>query len=192
MTYPVRPVRHGVQSVEPERGGRRFPALLGIAGLVATAGCQGPVDNGAVSGEQPAKAAVAVEMSTWGKRVTWKDGLAIEVSAPVVCTPGQFASPPSIERAMRFTVTVANDAAEAFETAGLGVGGTARFDGQKAQPVFDANGDCGHGGIESSTVLPGSTFTYAVAFAVSAQQGEMRLVFQPDSGANKAIFVGQA
>lgn len=189
MTHPAWPIRHVSQ---PERGGRRFLALTGVAGLVAVGGCQSAADNGAVSEEQPAKAVVAVETSTWGKRITWQDGLAVEVSAPVACTPGRFASPPSIERAMRFTVTVANDAAEAFETAVLGVGGDARFDGRKAQPVFDANGDCGHGGMESSTMLPGKTFTYAVAFAVGAQQSEMRLVFRSDSGADKAIFVGQA
>ncbi|MFB9909364.1 hypothetical protein [Allokutzneria oryzae] len=133
------------------------------------------------------------QTSTWGKRHTWKDGLAVEVSAPAACTPGQSSAPSNIERAVKFTITVTNGTDKPFDAALLTVGGDAQFNGRKAEAVFDHSGGCGgNGGFESATVLPGKTYTYETSYAVGAQPGEMQLALRPSFTADKAVFIGQA
>ncbi|KOX20227.1 hypothetical protein ADK67_30640 [Saccharothrix sp. NRRL B-16348] len=129
---------------------------------------------------------------TWGQRYTWAGGLAVEVSAPVSCVPKQRGSGPDVVRAAKVTVTVINGTDEPFDLAVFSFGGEAQFDGRKAEAVFDSNGPCGGGGMESATVLPGKTYAYDVAFAVGAQAGELQITLQPDFGSDKAVFVGVA
>ncbi len=143
-----------------------------------------------VAGETPKQEATG-EAPTWGKRYTWANGLAVDVAAPVACTPGEYAAPQNIARAVKFKITVTNGTSAAFETALMSVGGDAQFNGQKAERVFDSGGGCG-GGFESVTVLPGKTYTYDVAYSVGAQPGEMQLVFEPSFSSGKAAFVGLA
>ena len=128
---------------------------------------------------------------TWGERHTWANGLSVDVEAPVACTPGQYAAPQNIARAVKFKVTITNGTGAAFETALMSMGDDAQFNGQKAERVFDSGGGCG-GGFESATVLPGKTYTYEAAYSVGAQPGEMQLVFEPTFNSDKAAFVGQA
>lgn len=143
-----------------------------------------------VGGEAPTQEAL-VQPPTWGKRYTWANGLAVEVAAPVACTPGEYAAPQNIARAVKFKVTVTNGTGAAFETALMSMGDDAQFNGQKAERVFDSGGGCG-GGFETVTVLPGKTYTYEAAYSVGAQPGEMQLVFEPTFNSDKAVFVGQA
>ena len=143
-----------------------------------------------VAGETPQQEAVA-QTPSWGKRYTWANGLAVEVAAPVACTPGQFSVPSNIVRAVKFKVTITNGMPAAFETALLTLGDDAQFNGQKAERIFDSNGGC-DSTFDSATVLPGKTYTYEVAYAVGAQPGEMQLVFEPSFNSDKAAFVGQA
>lgn len=128
---------------------------------------------------------------TWGERHTWANGLSVDVGAPVACTPGQYAVPQNIARAVKFKVTITNGTGAAFETALMSMGDDAQFNGQKAERVFDSSGGCG-GGFESATVLPGKTYTYEAAYSVGAQPGEMQFVFEPAFNSDKAVFVGKA
>ena len=128
---------------------------------------------------------------TWGQRYTWANGLAADVSAPTPCTPGQYAAPSNITRAIKVTVTVTNGTDRPFETGLLSFGGDAQFNGRNAEKVFDSSGDCG-GGSENATVLPGKAYAYDTAFSVGAQPGELQITLQPDFGSDKAVFVGQA
>lgn len=130
--------------------------------------------------------------TTWGKRYTWPDGLAVEVSVPAACKPSKYASPDNIQRAVKVTVLITNGSAEPFDAAMLTFGGDAQFAGKTAEKVFDSAGGCGAGGLDSGTVLPGKTFTYEVALSVGAAPGELQLVFEPHFGGDKAVFVGQA
>ncbi|MCP3800871.1 hypothetical protein NLX83_16520 [Allokutzneria sp. A3M-2-11 16] len=133
-----------------------------------------------------------VEQLTWGKRHTWRDGLAVEVSAPAACTPGPYAAPAKIARAVKFTVTVTNGTDKPFETAVLSVGSDAQFDGRTAEAVFDHSGGCGgNGGFGSATVLPGRTYTYDVSYSIGAEPGEMQLTLRPSFVADKAVFTGR-
>lgn len=147
------------------------------------------LDQGAVS-ETPKQEAPG-EPPTWGKRYTWENGLSVDVAAPVACTPGEFAAPQGIVRAVKFNVTITNSTSAAFETALLSLGNDAQFNGQKASRVFDSGGGC-TSTVDNATVLPGKTYTYEVSYSVGAQPGEMQLVFEPSFNSEKAVFVGQA
>ncbi|GGU64491.1 hypothetical protein [Lentzea flava] len=147
------------------------------------------LDQGVVS-ETPKQQAL-VDPPTWGKRFTWANGLSVEVAAPVACTPGQYAAPQDIARAVKFKVTITNGTSAAFETALLSLGNDAQFNSQKVSKVFDSNGDC-NSTVDNTTVLPGKTYTYEVAYSVGAERGEMQLVFEPTFNSDKAVFVGQA
>lgn len=142
-----------------------------------------------VAGETAGQDAVT-ETPTWGKRHTWANGLSVDVSAPVACTPGQYAAPPNIARAVKFEITITNGTSAAFETALLSVGTDAQFNGQKADMVFDSSGGC-DSTFDSATVLPGKTYTFHVAYSVAAQPGEMQLVFEPTFNSDKVAFIGQ-
>jgi len=151
----------------------------------------GDVNQGQVGapGETAKQDAIA-ESPTWGKRYSWANGLSVDVAAPVACTPGQYAAPANIARAVKFEITITNGTSAAFETALMSVGTDAQFNGQKADMVFDSSGGC-DSTFDSATVLPGKTYTFHVAYAVGAQPGEMQLVFEPTFNADKAAFVGQ-
>ncbi|GAA2793389.1 hypothetical protein [Crossiella cryophila] len=157
---------------------------------------QGSTNQGQVSDGDPGKAKPVdnpppAEAPTWGKRYTWKDGLAVEVAKPIACKPGKFSSPSTVDRAAKFTVTVVNGTKEAVETSLLLGLSDAQFDGREAKPISDFNGPCGTG-TDTGTVLPGKSFSYEVAYAVGAKPGEMQLAFQPGFGRDKAVFVGPA
>ena len=192
-------------------GSKKILAAIGVvlcvAGVAITVSVQsstaekldeifsGTTNNGQVSAsgtEQPAAAqAPAAESPTWGKRYTWQDGLAVDIAAPEACTPSQYAAPQDVVRAVKFTIVITNGTNKPFETATLSFGSDAQFAGKKAESIFDSNGGCGSG-FESSTVMPGKTFTYEQAFSVGAEPGEMQLVLQPTFGSDKAVFTGPA
>ncbi|NUT52961.1 MAG: hypothetical protein HOV94_37590 [Saccharothrix sp.] len=158
----------------------------------------GSAGQGQVSGDADVAAPVEQQSDaargtpTWGQRYTWDSGLAVEVSAPTPCVPGEFAAPSGIARAAKVTVTVTNGTDKPFDAAVLSFGSDAQFDGRKADTVFDSNGPCGAGGLANATVLPGKTYAYDVAFAVGAEAGELQIALQPDFTSGKAVFVGQA
>jgi hypothetical protein len=169
-----------------------------VAGLViALSACSPTVNKGDVSNasgkpatEQPVSA--KAETPTWGKRYKWPDGLAVEVSPPTACKPGQYAVPTEIKRAVKFKILIVNDTKNPFEAGQLSIGSDAQFNGAKAENIIDPQGACGNGGIESATILPGKTYSYEVAYAVAPAPGELQLAFEPVFGADKAVYVGQA
>lgn len=159
-------------------------------------GCAAPAqEEGRVS---PGSAAAPAEeqaddgTATWGERYTWPDGLAVEVSEPVACKPGEMAMPQGIKRAVKVTVTVINGTEEEFNAGALSIGTEAQFDGAAAEDVFDSGGGCGPGLDMGGTVLPGKTFRTEMAFSVGKNPGELQLVLQPTFNADKAIYVGKA
>jgi hypothetical protein len=172
---------------------------LGVVGIIVTvvaqnAAVQGFNDalNGATNPSQHATGGSTAPSLAWDKTYTWSDGLAVTVAAPVACTPGQYALPGQVARAVKFTVAITNGARQSFDAMQLTVGGDAQFNGQSVQVVIDSGGPCGDGGMDAATVLPGKSYRYDVAYAVAAQPGDMQLVFQPSFGADKAVFAGRA
>lgn len=167
-------------------------SLALVASCATPRSSEGAVSPGSGTAEAPAAAAEPeTKIATWGERYTWPDGLAVEVSAPKPCKPSEYSIPQKVERAVKVTIRVTNGTKEPFNAGVLAVGGDAQFAGKKAESVFDSSGECG-GGLDSATVLPGKDFEMSQAFAVGAQTGELQLVLQPNFGAAKAIFVGQA
>ncbi|WP_162830088.1 hypothetical protein [Amycolatopsis palatopharyngis] len=193
-------------------GSKRVLAIIGtalcVAGIAITVVVQqqaveeldgilnGETNQGKVSDASSEPEAEQQQASagalTWGKRYTWDNGLAVEISAPTACTPSEYAMPQDVVRAVKFTVTVVNGTEEAFDAMMLSVGGDAQFNGSTAEAIFDSNGECGDGGMEAATVMPGKTFTYEAAYSVGEQPGEMQLALQPNFGGDKAVFSGQA
>jgi hypothetical protein len=168
--------------------------VAGLA-LVLLAACTpqaGKVSDPPSGTKASAASKAPAEHPTWGKRFTWPDGLAVEVSAPAACKPGEFAQPEGVKRAVKFKVNIVNGTDKPVDAATLTIGGDAQFGGAKSETVFDSSGTCGDGGLETATVLPGKTYSYEVAFSVGAQPGEMQLTFDPNFGKDKAVFVGQA
>ncbi|MET0236385.1 MAG: hypothetical protein ABW224_17185 [Kibdelosporangium sp.] len=173
----------------------RFAAAIALA-VVLLSACTpkpGAVSDasGAAKQAPPAQSAAPAENPTWGKRFTWPDGLAIEVSAPAACKPGEYSFPDGVKRAAKFKVVVVNDTKKSFDVAMLTVGSDAQFAGAKSEKVFDSDGPCKDSGLATSTVLPGKTFSFEITYAVGAEPGEMQLSFQPDFTSPKAIYVGQ-
>jgi hypothetical protein len=155
-------------------GSKRLLAIIGTCLCVAGIAITVVVQDQAVEGEAT-EGDAAAEALTWSKRYTWDNGPAVEISAPVECTPSEFSMPQDIERAVKFTVTVINDTAEAFDPMMLSMGGDAPLNSAATEQIFDSNGDCGGGGMESATVMPGKTYTYDAAYSVGAEPGEMQL-----------------
>lgn len=189
-------------------GTRKVLAIVGVAlcvlAIVLTVVAQqaavkeldkilnGDVNQGQVGAPgETAKQNALAENPTWGKKYSWANGLSVDVAAPVACTPGRFASPSNITRAVKFEITITNGTSAAFETALMSIGSDAQFNGQKADMVFDSSGGC-DSTFDSATVLPGKAYTFHVAYSVGAQPGEMQLVFEPTFNSDKAAFVGQA
>jgi hypothetical protein len=167
----------------------RFAAAIALAVVLLSACTPKPGTVSDSSGS--ATSAAPAENPTWGKRFTWPDGLAIEVGAPAACKPGEFAFPEGIKRAAKFTVLVVNDTKKPFEVGLLTVGNEAQFAGAKAEKVFDSGGPCKDTGLDTTTVLPGKTYSFDITYAVGAEPGELQMTFQPDFTSAKAIYVGQ-
>lgn len=175
-------------------------ALAALAALLALTACKLPhdVNTGTVTDAtgQPAAVQAPAEQKpapTWGQRYTWPDGVAVEISKPEPCKPGKYAAvPANVERVVKFTVTIVNGTPNPYSAGTIAAWGDAQHAGRKAETVFDSNGSCGGGGIETATVMPGKTYSYDVAYAVGKNPGEMQLTMQPSLTADKAVFTGQA
>jgi hypothetical protein len=170
-------------------------AAVGFA-VLTTAGCLDEAGKGSVSDASGAKAAAAgasedSSTATWGKRYTWPDGLAVEISKPVTCKPGEYSSPQHPKRAVKLTLLVINGTKEQFDPGTFTFGTDAQFDSSKAQMLFDSDGGCG-GDPESTTILPGKSYKTTLSFVVGAKQGELQVVLQPKFDSAKAVFVGNA
>ncbi|MFB9687720.1 hypothetical protein [Amycolatopsis plumensis] len=176
----------------------RTSLVAAAAAVLLLAGCGSPpVNTGSVSpasGGAPASAAAAdaKKPPTWGERYTWPNGVAIEVTQPAGCKPGQYAQPPNIERAVTLQVTVTNGSDKPFDATLLSTA-QAQFGGAHADAVFDSNGKCKNSTMNgAATVLPGKTLKLDMSFAVGKDPGELQIELQPDFVGDKAVFVGQA
>lgn len=178
-------------------GTKRILALIGVALGIAAIAITVSVQQATVeefdeifNESGSASDASDGEPSGWGEKFTWKSGVAIEVSKPAECQPGEFAMPEKVDRAVKVTVTVVNGSDEAINTVDLAPSGDAMFNDKKAEAIFDSDGDCGEG-IDSTTVLPGKTYEFDAGYAVGSKAGELQLVVDPMFG-QQAVFVGKA
>lgn len=162
----------------------------------ALAGCSSTpaVNTGSVgpaSGSAPAASSAAPSTPTWGQRYTWPSGVAVEIANPAPCKPSSSAAPANIARAVLLRMTVVNGSQKPFDV-GLLSAPTVQFASANATQITDLGGPCGNGGMETATVLPGKTYSFAIAYSVTTGQGDMQVELQPDFGSDKAVFVGKA
>lgn len=183
-------------------GTKKILALIGVGLCIAAIAITVSVQNAMVEEideifNEPGSASAddadgeSAEPSSWGDRFTWRSGVAVEVSKPSECQPGEYAHPTKIDRAVKVTVTVVNGSDEPVDTIGLAPTSDAVFNDNKAEAIFDSEGDCGDGGMEPATVRPGKTYSFDVGYAVGSKPGELQVVIDPILG-QKAIYVGKA
>lgn len=174
---------------------RRLIASVAVLFAVAACNATPQVNTGTVTGPGNSAAGAAAEQKapTWGQTYTWPDGIAVEISQPTGCKPGKWASPQNPPRVVRVTYKITNGSDKPFEIVGLSVLREVQFAGARAETLVDSEGPCKAGiGLESATVLPGKSFSYAEAYVVAAEPGELQISMQPTMTADKAVFVGQA
>lgn len=178
---------------------RISPAMAVVAvGLTLVTACmsrsvnEGTVSDASVTPDPNTTAGAVAEPPTWGKRFTWPNGLAVEVSAPQPCRPSEYDR--DIQRAVKLAVTIINGTDKPVEaSAGGWLSADAQFDGRKAETinVFFGDSDCDTTS-DSPTILPGKTYAYQVGVAVGSKPGELQLEVEVDVSNGKAVFVGPA
>jgi hypothetical protein len=146
-----------------------------------------PVGAPAVPGQQLPAAGGAAAQSTaaFGERVTFDNGIAIEVAAPQPYKPGRYAAGHDGDRAVKFDVTVTNGSDESLDAVMMLVNAT--HDGRQASQVFDSNG-----GSEppTGTVLPGKSTTFAVVLSIGEAAADLQVEVTPGFLGEPAIFIG--
>jgi hypothetical protein len=154
---------------------------------VAAPAVPGPAgQQPAIEAEQPAGAAESAT-AAFGQRVTFDDGLAIEVTTPQPYKPGRYAAGHDGDRAVTFDVTVVNGSEEPYDAVMTMVNAT--HGGRQVSRIFDS----ANGGSENpaGTVLPGKSTTFTIALSLGEAVGELQLEVTPGFLGEPAIFTGQ-
>lgn len=140
----------------------------------------------AIEAEQPAAAAGAAT-AAFGQRVTFDDGLAVEVTAPQLYNPSRYAAGHDADRAVNIDVTVVNGSGEPYDAVMTMVNAT--HGGRQVSRIYDS----ANGGSENpaGTVLPGKSTTFTVALSLGEAVGELQLEVSHGFLGEPAIFVGQ-
>jgi hypothetical protein len=140
----------------------------------------------AVGAGQPAGAAEPAT-AAFGQRITFDDGLAVEVTAPQPYRPSRYSAGHDADRAVTFDITVVNGSDEPYDAVTTMVNAT--HGGRQVSRIFDS----ANGGSENpaGTVLPGKSTTFTVALSLPETAGELQLEVSPGFLGEPAIFTGQ-
>lgn len=170
---------------------------LGIWGITIVFGAvdqladdlSGPAAVGApaVPGQQPAvDGSAAQTTAAFGERVTFDDGVVVEVTAPQPYRPSRYAAGHDRDRAVKFDVTVINGSDEPLDA--VTVMTSATHGGRQVSPIYDS----ANGGSENptGTVLPGKSMTFSVALSLEKDSAELQLEVRPGFLGEPAIFTG--
>jgi hypothetical protein len=160
--------------------------LSGPAPIAAPAARGPAAQQPAIEAEQPAGPA-APAVAAFGQRVTFDDGLAVEVTAPQPYKPSRYAAGHDGDRAVKFDITVVNGSDEPYDAVMTVVNAT--HGGRQVSRIFDS----ANGGSENpaGTVLPGKSTTFTVALSLGEAVGELQLEVTPGFLGEPAIFTGQ-
>jgi hypothetical protein len=142
----------------------------------------------AAPGEAPASAPSAgPAVAGFGSTHTWENGIEVTVGQPAPFRPSSSAAGADRARAVSFEVRVKNGSDAPFELVAMNV--QASFNGQTVTQIIDsAKGVMGQ---PSTSVLPGKSSTFLVAFPVDKQPGEMQIEVMPGFTGDRAYFTGQ-
>lgn len=123
----------------------------------------------------------------FGQRVTFDDGVAIEVTSPESFEPGRYAMGNDRDRAVSFEITVVNGSDQPLDAVTTIVRAT--HAGRDAPLVFDAQK--GMNGPPQGTVLPGKSITFPVAVSVGKDVADLQVDVTPRFVGDPAIFSGR-
>lgn len=171
---------------------------LGIWGMTIVFGAvndlsnnlNGPqVTSGGPAGDQgPADAPAADDqVVAFGSTHSWENGIQVTVQQPEPYRPSSSAAGADRARAVSFEVTVKNDSPAPLELVTVMI--QASYNGQPLNPIFDSAKNVM--GAPTTSVLPGKTSTFTVAFPVDREAGEMQVEVMPGFTGERAFFTGQ-
>jgi hypothetical protein len=154
--------------------------------LVSTLEGPSVVSTGPVGGAGGAPGA-ATGVAAFGQRVTFDDGVAVEVTAPQAFEPGRYAIGNERDRAVSFEVTVINGSDRPLDAVTAIVRAT--HDGRDAPLIFDSQR--GMSGAPQGTVLPGKSITFPVAVSIGKDAADLQIDVTPGFIRDPAIFSGE-
>jgi hypothetical protein len=155
--------------------------------LVSTLEGPSVASTGPVGGGGGATGQASTGVAAFGQRVTYDDGVAVEVTPPQAFTPSRYAFGNERDRAVSFEVTVINGSDQPLDTVTAIVRAT--HAGRDAPLIFDS--EKGMGGAPQGTVLPGKSITFPVAVSIGAEAGDLQIDVTPGIVGDPAIFSGQ-
>jgi hypothetical protein len=145
----------------------------------------------AVGGDAADSATEESTTGAFGQKITWPDGVAAMVSELKAYKPSNSAAgAQAASRYVSMTVTLTNGSDKNIEATGTSLSATA--DGAVADQVFDSAK--GIDGSPTSTILPGKSVTYTVAFGLPSKDPvDLQVDVRPSFGYGyqPAIFTGQ-
>jgi hypothetical protein len=128
-----------------------------------------------------------VTTAGFGERITFDDGVAVEVSQPEAYQPSRYTFGHDAARAIKLKITIYNDSAKGIDIIGTQVNVT--HGGQQVSKIFDGAND----GTENpqGTVLPGKSSSFNVALSLPQDVADLQIEIAPGFMYNPAIFTGQ-
>jgi hypothetical protein len=154
--------------------------------LVSTLEGPSVASTGPVGGAGQAQAP-STGVAAFGQRVTFDDGVAVEVTAPQAFTPSRYAIGNERDRAVSFEVTIINGSDQPLDAVTTTVRAT--HAGRDAPVVFDSQK--GMSGTPQGTVLPGKSITFPVAVSIGKDAADLQIDVTPGFIRDPAIFSGQ-
>jgi hypothetical protein len=147
-----------------------------------------PVSSGASPGAGSADAPNGdVQVAAFGGTSSWETGVQVTVQQPKAFRPSSTAAGADRARAVSFEVNVTNGSDAPLELATMTI--QASFNGQPIDQIFDSAKDIG--GTPSTSVLPGKSATFSVAYSLDKEPGELQLEVRPGFIADQSYFSGQ-
>lgn len=166
--------------------------VLYAAVFTAAAGAASTAANDAArAGGYAASTGGSSAPVAFGQVVTVSD-IAYSVSTPAAYTPSSSAASMGgdIARAIRFDVKITNNGTTPFAFNPFVVGAKATAAGADAAEITDVAKNIG--ATPSSTILPGKSLTYTVAFSVPKQKGDVQVELSPTALGSPIVFTGTA
>jgi hypothetical protein len=127
--------------------------------------------------------------TSWGEPHTFGNGITVAVSAPVTFTPAAGPSDGGMARSVVLTVTITNFGTSNYHPDSAVFTPTATFDGRPLSQLTAPDSDVRIPG--STTIQPGRSVGYRVAYELPNQTGDLKLAFRPDPTAEQAVVGGQ-
>lgn len=163
------------------------PAVLAIALLTGCSTSPGANSNGTVSDSAPSSSAAtpeateaAAENPKFGQTFTFKNGLAVSISAPAAYTPSTYASGAGANN-IKMTVTVNNGTDTAVSPVIFQYTATAA--GQAGASIIDSEQHVGD--FSTGNVAPGASTSYDIGFAFTGSADGVTVTLDPTDFVSK-------